>query len=172
MRALRRKLLFARPWLMATALLFASTPHFRCVCPDGRVKPFCLAVPTGPTGCCCGGSCCSSKQGGHCCCCQTGGTGKEGAGCCARHQARRGGPSCPQGRIQGTCCSKTPGDGLLAVEPGRPNGPEGPAGASTFLPPAVSVAAPAPFIDHQLSWQNHDLPPPTDLVIALQHILI
>src|SRR6266436_2825992 len=67
MRTLWRKVRVAHAWLTAAALLVAAAPHFRCVCPDGRVKPFCLAVPSGPSGCCCGGTCCHGGQGGACC---------------------------------------------------------------------------------------------------------
>ena len=59
----RRMFLVAHVWLTAFMTLIVSTPHFDCRCPDGRIKPFCLALLTGKTGCCCESSCCSVSIG-------------------------------------------------------------------------------------------------------------
>src|SRR6516164_8009702 len=48
-------------WATAISTLFAGIPHFDCRCPNGHIKPFCLALLIGKTGCCCEGSCCASS---------------------------------------------------------------------------------------------------------------
>jgi hypothetical protein len=61
-----------------------------------------------------------------------------------------------------------------AVKPGQPASPQNLVpGPFLLLPPAAAVAVPfAPFVAPLRSWPSHQLPPPTDLVIALQHFLI
>jgi hypothetical protein len=48
----RRLLTVAIVWLTMCATLFASSPHFECVRPDGSRSPFCLSWIVGPIACC------------------------------------------------------------------------------------------------------------------------
>lgn len=43
MRGPNRISWIAQVWLTMATALVAATPHCRCVCPDGHVKPFCLS---------------------------------------------------------------------------------------------------------------------------------
>jgi len=176
MRVLRQKLRIASTWLTAATFLVTAVPHFRCVCPNGHVKPFCLSVLSQTTGCCCGGACCPANQGGRCCC-QPGGdglpsAGAEGGGCCAEGPPLRPRPAeGTDSHLRGTSCHKTPAvEELLAPAPERLAGQDW-AGPGLVLPPA-DTAAFSPFVPRQLSWQSYQLPPPTDLVITLQHLLV
>jgi hypothetical protein len=180
MRSLRHKLRVALAWLTATTLLVAATPHFRCVCPNGQVKRFCLNLPSGPTGCCCGGSCCAGSQGGQCCCqAGSGAVDQSGSGratCCARQgqrEARQ--PAGPDGHLRGACCTKTPASDFLAITSAPETGPESPsASPASFVAPASATftSVVACWGPCRLSWQSHELPPPTDLVTALQRLTI
>jgi hypothetical protein len=175
MRNLRRIVRVAHAWLTVAALVVASAPHFRCVCPDGRVKPFCLAISSGPSGCCCGGSCCPSKEGGSCCCQSRSDPVDEeaGASCCCQAKSERPSPV-PPGEFQARRCTKTPATGdFLGVAPDRQAGADGLVGGYDMpaLPDASAVASTPPFVARLLSWQSHQLPPP-DLVIVLLHLLI
>jgi hypothetical protein len=171
-------------WLTATTLLVAATPHFHCVCPNGKVKRFCLNIASGPTGCCCGGSCCAGNQGGECCCQAPGRLAAEQNAeqpccCCAATAQQPRQDTRPAGaaaHVQGKCCTKTPEGGFIAVTPEQ--GPErlGPSsGGLTLLvaAPGPALAAVAPHGGGwRLAWQSHQLPPPTDLVTTLQRLTI
>src|SRR5687767_4870311 len=41
-------------WATAATTLLASTPHVRCRCPDGSLKPVCFSFLTSTTSNCCG----------------------------------------------------------------------------------------------------------------------
>ena len=159
-------------WAAALLTPVAGTPHVDCVCPDGHVKLFCLnfSFKSGP--CCCSGSCCSPGGGG-CSCCgkqapvhETHGHGKA---CCA-HARQRGTP--PGDHIAGTMCRKTLAEADTQTVP--------PVTAAVYHASAVALApAPVPLPASApaaagclLSWQSYRLPPPTDRVIAFQHLVI
>ena len=71
------KWLFASTvWLTAFTTLFATSPHFECVCPDGSRKPICLSLILGESACCCKEACCQPEPSldvepsGGCCHCK------------------------------------------------------------------------------------------------------
>jgi hypothetical protein len=185
MRSLRGKFRIALASLTATTLLVAATPHFHCLCPNGQVKPFCLNVRSGPTGCCCGGACCTSNEDGSTCCQAPGDPVDEpyaeGPSCCQGatkqsrpNQAAR--PAATTAHVRSQCCTRTPQAEFIAVapEPGseRPDHPIG--DLHSLVAPPAPVLASGSLYAHgwPLSWQSHQLPPPTNLVIALEHFLI
>jgi hypothetical protein len=160
-------------WAAALLTPVAGTPHVDCLCPDGHVKLFCLSFSLRPTACCGGGSCCSSGGGGCSCCSQPASVptrhGK-GKACCG-HVRQRGTPA--GSHLAGTTCRKTLADAdAQTVPPLTASGhdhahPVALAPAPVLLPAAAATEAGCP-----LSWQSHHLPPPTDRVIAFQHLVI
>src|SRR5437763_8321636 len=88
--------------LLTTATtLFATSPHFECVCPDGSRKPFCLSTFLGSSSCCCQGACCSPSEpaAGNtppaCCCCKHNGESPRPTESSAVPNAPAGRPSAP-----------------------------------------------------------------------------
>lgn len=195
MRRLRRTVWKGFICLTAFMSLAASTPHFVCRCPNGQVKPFCLGPSSKTTGCCCGGACCCASGQGQDCCCRSSGTATGGEGkkaaccCCSQHrktpvaetgQGLRGHrhqlPAESSGTVpqfKSTCCVKTLAQQSFVaathvkttisedVTPGRCLLAD--SGLAALFPGVGRFPAP---------WQVHLLPPPTDLVITLQHFLI
>jgi hypothetical protein len=193
MAYLRRTALVTLVWLTAASTLLAGLPHFDCVCPNGRRKPVCFNVTDKNTGCCCGGSCCApdGKAG------EGAVQGEERGGCCCRgdqdarpnglRPARNetgGGPR-HEGQaakrktddalqLDRTRCARTlahPDDMAPAL---NKTGAKGSAALEPFaLPTAHSTPAPAPAaVPSRDSWLPSHAPPPTDLVITLQHFVI
>ena len=176
---LGRKLLVAQVWLSAVMLPIAGLPHFSCLCPDGRVKPFCFGPTTQTSGRCCRGSCCGSKPGEgscaeaprparagaktRCCCCRShAGEGKKQSASDARH------------RVSAPACRRTLTEADLIAILGERDSPGVSAGPITWLSaPPPTLLLPPPRLEHaQLSWQTYGQPPPTDLIILLLHFLI
>jgi hypothetical protein len=159
-------------WAAALLTPVAGTPHVDCLCPDGHVKLFCLSFSLRPTACCCGGSCCSS--GGGCSCCNKQAPAQEthgkGKACCG-HARQRGTPA--RNHIAGTTCRKTLAQAeTQTVPPGNTAVHDHPT-AIAPSPAAVPLPASAPATHGwQLSWHSYGLPPPTDRVIAFQHLVI
>jgi hypothetical protein len=175
MRSLRGKLRIALASLTATTLLVAAVPHFHCLCPNGQVKPFCLNLRSGPTGCCCGGACCASNADGSSCCHVPGDPLDEPdadkTSCC--HSTAPTAATTAYVRTQ--CCTRTPQAEFIAVapEPGPEQASHPSGGLCLLAAPAPVLASVSPYAHGwPLSWQSHQLPPPTNLVIALQHFLI
>lgn len=160
-------------WLTVVTTLIASVPHFDCVCPNGKHKPFCLGVCSSRTGgCCCGGSCCVSASGEKCCGqAQQPSSDPQGEQSCCGESKEQSKPDTPAkvNQVKGSCCTKTLAQGAFVVTPTKvtaeQNGLSVPVSPSTVVLPAPMPAA------SLLSWE-HQLPPPTDLVITLQHFLI
>jgi hypothetical protein len=174
MRRLRKTSLAALVWLTAAMTLVAGTPHFTCRCPSGRVKPFCLGSALKQSGCCCNGECCCASAAAGGCGNTSASDAKpvEASGCCGRHDGPA--PKVPAqagGSFTASCCTKT------LVRPGVSTSqhPEKPVLNSAALAvllalqPPVSWAAPA---EPCFFRPEHQRPPPTDLVIALQHFLL
>jgi hypothetical protein len=198
MACLRRLTLLALVWLTAASTLLAGVPHFDCLCPDGQHSSFCLVAVSSQTGCCCGGACCATGQ-GDCStkaldskkddqpraptCCQH---NDEGERSLPTRKDTKSGPSQATALsakakanphaiyLKSTGCAKTLSQAEVFVSaPSQ-------ASAPPLTTPDLSVPLPAGLwtellpgaLRAPLLWLPHALPPPTDLVIALQHFLI
>ena len=178
MRFLGRRLWVAQVWLAAVMLPVASLPHFCCICPDGHVKPFCLGLASKESGCCCGGSCCgSAPRGGDCC--NPSPTTKPRAEprccCCQSHPEQATQPTADAGhQLGGLACQKTLIRTDLVAVPDEQAHPRVSAGPITWLSvtPTALLLPPPRWEPAHLCWQTYELPPPTDLVIALQRFII
>jgi hypothetical protein len=156
-------------WLTAVMTLIAGLPHCQCRCPDGSLKLFCLRSPLQDTACCCGGACCSVLA--------PAGRGAavpaKPAKCCGHCQLAAKTPA-PGGQVKGTCCQKTValGQPVILVTAKRMAGEDPTAGLLAPTPDSLLPLVAPPGGSCRLTWDNYRLPPPTDLVIALQHFLI
>jgi hypothetical protein len=170
--------------------LLDGVSHVECRCPNGQFKLFCFGSSSESNGCCCG----SSGSSGSCCC---GGTDsapsskpKKQKSCCQSEVPSQVEESCPRPRecrnttssklasghaqVQGEGCQKK----LVKAESVVVTPTE--FASRNHLCAEMSLSTPQSFLDLclpiqrfcQLSWQSHQIPPPTDLVIALQHFLI
>jgi hypothetical protein len=151
-------------WSAALMTPLAGTPHIDCLCPNGYLKRFCLSVLSGSTACCCSGSCCGQP-----------GTSSQGhatkAACCCHGRHQRSDPA--GSGIASTPCQKTLAEGKLQSVPPTKTTPQGQETAVALgLAPVPAFSAVPADRECVLSWQSHCLPPPTDLVIALQHFVI
>jgi hypothetical protein len=159
-------------WAAALLTPVAGIPHVDCLCPNGHVKLFCLNLSFKSGPCCCGGACCS-PDGGGCCCAKHASvhaTQGKGKACCAH--ARQ--PGTPAGNhIAGTTCRKTLVDGDSQTVPPTSAAASDHVTVVALAPAAVPLPASAPAAGGcLLSWQSYGLPPPTDRVIAFQHLVI
>jgi hypothetical protein len=173
-----RTALVARAWLMAAGVLLAGIPHFHCRCPNGEEKPMCLGLASKATGCCCGGSCCSSAERSGCPCCQGGDSGSVEAQAnspCCRDQSQATSEQAFSGsRLERNGCARTPVQteafGITHIktvaDPDPTRGPFQAVPSPVFLS-SSSWAAQSPS-----SWQTYALPPPTDLIVVLEHFII
>jgi len=157
-------------WLTAIMTLVAGTPHFSCLCPDGHRKAFCPRTFAKASGCCCGGACC--RQGG---CCQAGPrppAEATAAKSCCHH--RHGAPRTAPVRVQGNGCKTTlERADVLAVQPTATQAADD--GLSSELLATPSPAALAPPSLAAGPWRrcgHSSSPPPTNLVVVLQHFII
>ena len=182
MRRCRKVSLIVLVCTTAACTLIATTPHFTCRCPDGRVKAFCWALWMTSAKCCCdGNSCCSTEN-------SRAGSNPDGKEpsetCCGGknedtfpepvHGDSGGQPqgprqSLPENAVSQSCCQKTLAQAeVFSLKHGELK---------------IAEAAPAPFIHVNLScfstatacvsvWQACRMPPPTDLVVTLQHLVI
>ncbi len=164
-------------WLTAVMTLVAAVPHFDCRCPDGRVKPFCLGIARDASGCCCGGTCCSSNKGGTCCCAshkQASSGETRVTSCCNHHQDRKTSRS-PDYRqvVSHSGCTKTLAQPQVVT---ISHGKAAFAKAVTFE--AFLSPQPAPLLSLPTTgygypgWEEHLLPPPTDLLTMLCRLII
>lgn len=166
-------------WLTALMTLAAGTPHFECRCPNGRIKPFCLALFSGKTGCCCGGSCCSVIPGDEdkalaaaafpssagakktCCC------------CCKAPAENAGSESRTASRFEKVGCRKTLAEAAVAIPVPFVKAPVQDATAHLFVPAPEPTMEPDGFgACDCLPADYYHWPPPTDLVTVLQRFLI
>jgi hypothetical protein len=171
MGMLSRAVRLSLVWAAALLTPIAGTPHVDCLCPNGHVKLFCLNLSLHPTACCCGGSC--SGGGGSCSGCGTQAPGHQTPGkakaCCGHTRS----PRTPAGdRLAGTGCKKTLAEADAQTVPQASAAVDHP-GAAALAPAPVPLLASAPAAGGcLLSWQSYGLPPPTDRVIAFQHLVI
>lgn len=83
-------------------------------------------------------------------------------------------PLTPGGRVQGHCCTKilTQGE-FLAVNPSKTVAEQERTDCLSVALPGFTLLSLSAAPGHgRFSWQVHERPPPTDLVIVLQHFLI
>jgi hypothetical protein len=194
MTCLRRLILVALVWLTAASTLLAGLPHFECLCPNGQRGSYCLGIVTNATGCCCGGSCCISGRTG--CCTPTAGDDRgepqQAPTCCGQQEGEDTPAS--EGESKGNCARQPPspkpepqGDPVHVQSPGCEKTL---AHAEVLTFARADTSAPAPFdlclplvdrlspalppgaVYDPIDWVTYCIPPPTDLVIALQHFLI
>jgi hypothetical protein len=166
--------LVAHVWLTAFLTLLAGLPHFRCQCPTENAQPISLSTPFPVGKCCAAGSCCPSSpersdRSGEfvtasqtkrpCCCHATSepNTSKDG-----RHS-----------QLKSLTCNRT----LTDVAPALPSSQQKASEnlvvellVSDFAPPSLDVSLQAGY--SVSPWQSYSQPPPTDLVVTLQHFLI
>ena len=171
MRNLRRKALSVFIGLTAISTLIAATPHFSCRCPNGRVKPFCFSSPSGASQCCCGGSCCSSS--GRACCCSS--PSAENSDSCCRADNAADGAAASLGGVQfrGNRCTKTLVAPALLALPESKSAASDDGASWVLLPSPYAICSALSHIGSvRAFWQIFRVPPPTDLVVALQRFTI
>lgn len=164
-------------WLAAVTTLVAGLPHFDCVCPNGTHKPFCLGVSSPRTGCCCGGSCCSSSSGGKCCCQaqDSSADAQANQSSCCESQRKPSSETPSKGiRVNNSCCQKTAvAAEFIGFSPTNESAKQSMTAGFSALLPQLSFALTEPMAgSSSFPWSCYGLPPPTDLVITLQHFLI
>jgi len=143
-------------WLTAVAVLTAGLPYGLCRCPNGNVKLFSFGL-TSHGGCCDGGcrSAAPARSAPKACCCQ------------GRHETDR------HAQVGSQSCQKTLMPAVLV--PGVP--PQVAVQDASVAGPFLPLVSASPFsamdAAHALpSRQCHQLPPPTDLVLAHLHLVI
>lgn len=197
MRRLRKTATALLVWATAVSSLLGSTPHFTCRCPDGTIKPFCTGQAKPGSSCCCNGKCCCSTGSGEggCCCkgkSSSGEQGSNGHSCCQQSKTetpskpsadqsdesgRKTGPDFRSGTgedlvVSRACCQKTlvKAEGRTLVRPETK--PTAQVQFSLALLPPLNTDYNPPLLPLADGWKVYRLPPPTDLVIALQHFII
>ncbi len=164
-------------WLTAVMTLVAGSPHFDCRCPNGNVKPFCLALLSGKTGCCCEGSCCSASSGddgealaAHA---SLSATVAKKTCCCEAHQENTRDASQTDARLGKAGCQKTLAKAAAAVAEPAVKAPVQDLTVHLFVPAPEPVTGQDGFgaCDCLFAYRYH-WPPPTDLVTVLQRFLI
>jgi len=161
-----RKIFLACPVSLTAAMtLVAGLPRLECRCPDGHVKPVCLSLFIGSSGCCCGGSCCVARGESGCCAADKTAPAKSRT-CphCSKPakvvNAAREGPC-----FQSSPCTRNPARGQIqTVSPNRTSiiPDEAPQGAvPATLKVFAGLRSPAA---HPECRQNHCPSPPFDLV--------
>lgn len=147
-------------WATSASVLLAATPFPACRCADGHVKLFCFSSASAKSSCCCGGTCCPSEKDQDCC-----------------HKGKRD-PAADKTSEQGpalakACCAKT----LVHVKGSTLNRSETQIDQNAIAMICLTaesatemiVSPPAQLL---AMWRLHQLPPPTDLVTALQRLTI
>lgn len=165
-------------WLTAVMTLIAGSPHFDCRCPNGNVKPFCLALLSGKTGCCCEGSCCSASSGddgealaAHASLSAT--VAKKTCCCCKAHQENARDESQTDARLGKAGCQKILAEAAAAVAEPAVKAPEQALTTHLFVPAPELVMGQDGFgVSDCLYASHYHWPPPTDLVTVLQRFLI
>jgi hypothetical protein len=166
MKAIRKALQTGILSLTAVMTLIAGIPHFTCVCPNGKIKPFCFGVAVNSSGCCCGKACCASGPSGKCCCGSSGG--------CACPEKADKTPKSPENGYQAksSCCTKTLAEQEISlVSTGKPTLDQAEAPAFSHDDGPLVQSWPS-ATTARVAWHIHLVAPPTDLVISLQHFLI
>jgi hypothetical protein len=160
MRNLRRLFSLAGICLTAFMTLVAGMPHFHCVCPDGRVKPFCLSFFSRTS--CCADSCCPAST-----------TGDEEpprkqTSCCCQASRQPSGDQEQQVRAAGCKKSLVDAEASNVTAPVRNVGQD--AGMIVWVAPSETAVVTTSMAG-QLTPHYH-LSPPPDLITLLQHFNI
>jgi hypothetical protein len=153
--------------------LVAGTPRFACQCPNGRVKLFCLGELAKKSGCCCDGECCTKTH--SVCTIENSSTRETEAStsccCCQHHGTARAALANDSGCFTDACCTKSFHRPEVSVIPSSEK--------PVLLDAALqALLASQPMVFPAVPWESsgfrreHQRPPPTDLVITLQHFLI
>jgi hypothetical protein len=170
MRWLRRTSLSVCVWLTAAMTVAAGVPHTTCGCPDGGVKSPCFGPPAQNYGCCCGGECCGQKA--QTSCCEKSNSDSESAGCRGHHAKLAPKVAAKTERaFTATGCKRT----LVQPEAATPPRLEKPVltdvTVGTFLGSVHAPVWDGPSTPCGFR-REHQRPPPTDLLTALQRLLI
>jgi hypothetical protein len=140
-------------WLTVGLTLLAATPHWHCLCPDGHLKPFCLAslqaVSFSPRACC---------------------QAPERGCCCRAHRPAELPPDDSPCQAQGAGCQKTLAEVGLAVPTGSSPWDEVALAVPVTALSCLPLALPAGESRSVVSTSGRS--PPVDLVVVLQHFLI
>ena len=171
MRSLHRTALVALIWLTAASTLLAGLPHFECACPAARPQPASPDAKAKAAGCCC--SCCVAPPGepeAQRPCCRPESQQPRPAKPKQTAKAPAGAPELTQSR-----CAKTlpPASDSVTAAVAKTDAagwhtPELLAQAATGPDATLSVCG----LPCRLPWLIAHEPPPTDLVITLQHFVI
>jgi hypothetical protein len=172
MGLLCRTALVGRIWLALAAALIAIAPDVHCVCPDGQVKQFPLYLSPLVGGCCQGGPVTSDRPSRL----PFSSAAPEQMACCQKNESEGAGPSCPKGaELRGERCHKTlTSSTFLTTSPS----PTSNAAKASFgelfalVPPTLFFSLPESLPAGRDSWWSAHAPPPTDLVLSLQRLLI
>jgi hypothetical protein len=170
---LRKRAQIGFVWLTALLTLVAGSPHVRCVCPSGQVKPFCLGFlfHGGTTGGCCAADTPASPAG--CCDLPHPPPAGEDVPCCCSHGPKEAACEASLAAcVAAVPCTRTLEKAVEFVPVPWAAGVAVALACNSFLAPGGLTGAPSDAKGLP-SWQGHSLaPPPTDLVTILQRLTI
>ncbi|MHB1424310.1 MAG: hypothetical protein ACYC3I_14140 [Gemmataceae bacterium] len=166
-------------WLTAMMTLIAGIPHFVCRCPNGNVKPFCLALLSAKTACCRDGSCCSASPADD----ETGlvthvspSTPVAKKTCCCRNADREdaGSGSRTEAQFKKAGCQRVLAAAAVAISESSVKASLEDFTAHLFLPAPEPIMGQDGFgaCDSLSAYHSPWSPPSTDLVTLLQRFLI
>lgn len=163
MASLRRALFVLLTWTTAASTLLAGLPHSVCGCPESPAKSS-KRTPEQSRECCCGGCCPAGEP--HPCCRDSAGSRQQAEVSMSTPEKAPAGPvaepsRCQKAPAQAASTSILEKSGTEMKRSLEPLAKSPILVALGLLPESHSEAAPAT-----------QAPPPTDLVIALQHFLI
>ena len=170
---MNRVLHLAVGWLAVAGTLATGSPHISCVCPNGNLKAFCFGIASNHGGCCCGGGTCCANDDGK----SRGDTNqapvqKSEQCCCAnKAKSRADESSKPHLKDDSPCCKKTWKQGAITGAPQPDTTAKSERVVLLLSAPTCHVPT-ANDVPRLLSWQNHQIPPPTNLIVTLQHFII
>jgi len=177
MRSFGRTSLTFLVWLTAIMTVVAGTPHFVCVCPDGRVKSYCFgptrlghALQAAPRHCC-GGVCCTKATR-----CDGDGPADQQASattCCGHRSRGAATTQVVKGGllVSSRCCVRLVAKAAPAI---RSSSDTCVVKDLELLPLLTPDLLPNRHFSAAIAHERQagERPPPTDLTIALQHFLI
>jgi hypothetical protein len=159
--------------LTATMTLVAGIPHFCCACPGRASMPSTPKSAPHPAPCCCCDGCSQAPGSRPGCCSREAPSHSEEPPSAQPDRPREQSlASSSTQRRQPKCrISESPRpEGVLPSWSGSLGG-EGQA-SDVALPAQLDPARPSPVAAGRRMWRPHTLPPATDLVTLLQHLLI
>jgi hypothetical protein len=170
-------------WMMAFTTLFANISPCQCVCPNGHRKLFCLGICSGTNRCCCNGAngCCGcggsddntrSTDRSQSAQCPRVKPTKPRCCCCHSTSSLRAEATAGQSHIKAEGCRRTLSQAKLITCPTRVSEVIDHSAGVTLLE-APSRVLPIPTAYPSLySRERCHPPPPTDLIVAFQHLII